>query len=96
MESPNPAEVRIRRDIQGSCVMLSRFCIIFAILYLTAVLILGVYLRSAENRTFYRLCVHEAEQNRLNRELRDKQLRLENMINPIAISQRLEHRGAGG
>jgi len=70
-------------------IMRSRFCFVFVVFYFTAILILTVYLRSADNRVFYRLCVCRAEQGRLKQQLWRKQLQLENLINPAAVSQHL-------
>ena len=66
-----------------------RFCFIFVVFYFTAVLILVISLRSADNRIFYRLCTVNTEQSRLKQQLSNKQLQLENLINPAAVSQRL-------
>jgi len=66
----------------------SRF--VFVVFCFTAVLIFAVYLRSANNRIFYELCECNAEQNRLKQELGTKQLLLESLINPAAISQRVD------
>jgi len=68
----------------------SRFCFVFVVFYFTAVLILTVSLRSADNRIFYKLCTYKAEQSRLKQELWQKQLQLENLINPAAVSRRLD------
>ena len=68
----------------------SRFGFVFVVFYFTAVLILTVSLRSAANRIFYKLCTVNAEQSRLKQELWQKQLQLENLINPAAVSQRLD------
>lgn len=70
--------------------MKSHFRFVFVVFYLTAVLILTVYLRSADNHIFYKLCVHRAEQSRLKQQLGNKQLQLESLINPAAVSQRLD------
>ena len=69
--------------------MRSRFRFIFVVFYFTAVLIFTVCLRSADNRIFYKLSVQKAEQSRLKQQLWQKQLRLESLINPAAVSQRL-------
>jgi len=71
--------------------MSSRFCGIFVIFSFTAVSIFTVSLRSANNRIFYELCTVNAEQNRLKQQLWQKQLQLESLINPAAVSQRLDH-----
>jgi hypothetical protein len=68
-----------------------RFCFVFVIFYFTAVLILTVSLRSADNRLFYRLCIVNSEQSRLKQKLWQKQLQLENLINPVAVSQRFDY-----
>jgi hypothetical protein len=68
-------------------IMKFRFCLV--VFYFTAVLIFTVYLRSANNRIFNKLCTINTEQGRLEQQLRQKQLQLENLINPAAVSQRL-------
>jgi preprotein translocase subunit SecY len=71
-------------------IMMSRFRFVFAVFYFTAILIFAVYLRSANNRIFYEFCRYRGEQSRLKQKLGTKQLLLEGLINPAAISQRLE------
>jgi len=66
-----------------------RFRFVFVIFYFTAVLILTVCLRSADNRIFYKLRTIDAEQGRLKQQLWQKQLQLESLINPAAVSERL-------
>jgi len=66
-----------------------RFRFVFVVFYLTAVLVLTVCVRSAGNRIFYKLCTTEARQERLKQQLWQKQLELESLINPAAISERL-------
>jgi hypothetical protein len=68
---------------------MSRLSIIFAIFCFTAVLILTVSLRTVNDRIFYKLCVVDSEQDRLKKQLWHKQLTLENMISPAAVSERL-------
>jgi cytochrome c-type biogenesis protein CcmE len=75
--------------------MRSRFCFIFVIFYFTAVLILTIYLRGANNRIFYKLYMRTAEQSRLKQQLWQKQLRLENLINPAAVSRHLDGHKTG-
>jgi len=74
--------------------MRSRFCFVFVIFYFTAVLIATVWLRSANNRTFYKLCTINAQQSQLKQQLWQKQLRLENLINPAIVSERLDEEAA--
>jgi len=69
--------------------LMSQFRFVFAVLFLTAILIFAVYLRDANNRIFYQLCMYRTDLNQLKQELGAKQLRLESLINPAAISQRL-------
>ncbi len=69
---------------------MSQFRFVLVVFYFTAVLIFAVYLRGANNRIFYELCSYEAMQGRLKQELGTKQLLLEDLINPAAISQRIE------
>ena len=68
---------------------MSQFRFVFVVFCFTAVLILAVYLRSAGNQVFYQLCSCNVEQSRLKQDLGAKQLLLEGMINPAAISRRL-------
>ncbi len=68
---------------------MSRFRFVFVVFYFTAILIFTVYLRSANNRIFYKLCTINTEQSRLKQQLGNKQLQLESLINPAAVSQRL-------
>ena len=68
---------------------MSQLRFVFVVFCFTAVLIFGVYLRSANNSIFYELCACNAEMSRLKQELGTKQLLLEGLINPAAISQRL-------
>ena len=69
---------------------MSQFRFVFVIFCFTAVLIFAVYLRSANNRIFYELHACNAEQSQLKQDLGTKQLLLESMINPAAISQRVD------
>jgi len=73
---------------------MSRFRFVFVIFYLTAVLIFTVYLRGVNNRIFYELCLCKAEQSRLRQELGTKQLQLEILINPAAVSLRFDESNA--
>jgi hypothetical protein len=73
--------------------MTSRFRFVFVIFFVTAVLILTVQVRSANHRIFYHLCAVNVEQGRLKQQLWQKQLQVENLINPAVISERLEYWG---
>ena len=74
---------------------MSQFRFVLVVFYFTAVLIFAVYLRGANNRVFYKLPQYNTLQNELKQELGAKQLRLENLINPSALSKRLEESDAG-
>ena len=69
---------------------MSRFRFVFVIFYFTGILILAVYLRNAKGRIFYELSTQKGEQRQLNKDLADKQLQLERLINPPAVSDRIE------
>jgi len=60
------------------------------VFYFTAVLIFAVYLRGANNRVFYELSQYNARQRQLKQELVARQLELESLINPAALTQRLD------
>jgi len=66
-----------------------RFRFVFVVFCFTIILIFTVYLRSTENRVFYKLSTNDIKQSRLKQELWRKQLRVENLINPAAVQQRL-------
>ncbi|TFG47921.1 MAG: hypothetical protein E4H40_05570 [Candidatus Brocadiia bacterium] len=68
----------------------SLFRYVYVAFVITTVLIYTVYLRGSINRMTYRLSVRMTEENRLKQDLRQKQLRLESMINPVAISERMK------
>jgi len=69
---------------------MSRLYFVFVVFCFTAVLVFAVYLRSANNQIFYELCACRVEQSRLKQELGTKQLLLEGLINPAAVSQRFD------
>ena len=70
--------------------MKSRFYFVFVVFYCTAIAIFTVHLRTASDRTFYRLCLVHTQRSRLKQQLGKKQLQVEAMINPAAVSQSLE------
>jgi hypothetical protein len=71
-------------------IMLSQFRFIFVIFSLTAVLVFTAHARVTASRVFYKFQVAHVKHNTLNAELKQKQLQLESLINPAAVSQRLE------
>ncbi len=70
--------------------MVSRLCFAFVIFFFAGILILAVYLRSANHRVFYSLRRYTIEQHRLQQELWQKQLRVEVLTSPAAVSERLD------
>ena len=68
---------------------MSHFRFVYVVFCCAAILIVAVYLRSMNNRLFYQLCVCNAERDHLKQDLGAKQLRLESLINPASLSQRL-------
>jgi len=64
---------------------------IFVVSYLTAVLILTAYLRGADDRVFHKIYRINIEQGRLQQQLWQKQLQLENLTNPTAVSECVEY-----
>jgi Tfp pilus assembly protein PilO len=73
--------------------MRSRARFVLVIFFFTATLVLAVSLRGYKDRTFYTLQRYKVEQRRLRQELWQKQLRVESLINPASISQRLDGKG---
>jgi DNA-binding HxlR family transcriptional regulator len=69
---------------------MSQFRFVLVVFYFTAVLIFAVYLRGANNHVFYKLSQYNARQNQLKQRLVAKQLQLESLINPSALSKRLK------
>ena len=69
--------------------MKGRFSLLCMVFYFTVILIVTVFLRGTNDRIFYRLCVINAEQNRLRQQLWHKQLELEQLINPAAVLDNL-------
>lgn len=70
--------------------MVSRLCFIYVIFWLVAVLVLSIFLRDANHHMFYELRVCRGQYNQAIRHLWQKQLELEQSINPRAILQGLE------
>ena len=71
-------------------IMLSQFRFIFVIIALTAVLVFAVHVRITGSRVFYKFQLAHTKQNTLNAELKQKQLQFESLINPAAISKKLQ------
>ncbi len=69
---------------------MSQFRFVLVVFYFTAVLIFAVYLRGANNHVFYKLSEYNLQLNQLGQRLVAKQLELESLINPSALSKRLK------
>ena len=74
---------------------MSQFRFVYVVFCFTAVLIYAVNLRSANNRIFYEYRACNVDIGRLIQELGSKQLLLESLINPAAISKRVSESSAG-
>ncbi len=66
-----------------------RLRFIVTILTISVVLILAVYLRNSGDRLYNQIESEQRRQNRLKLQLRQKQLRLEGLINPARLSESL-------
>jgi len=64
-----------------------RLRFILVTFYITAALVFAVYIRDANNRLFYKIRATHVKQNRLKQQLWQKQLQLENLLNPAKISE---------
>ena len=69
---------------------MSQFRFMLIVFYFTAVMIFAVYLRGANNRVFYKLSEYNAKQHQLKQDLGQRQLLLESLINPAALTKRLD------
>ena len=69
---------------------MSRSRLILVVFHLTIVLIGAVHLRVSASRVFYRWRRAQVAQNYLKLQLGDKQLKLEHLLNPSVISERIE------
>lgn len=63
---------------------------IFIVFSVTGALLFSVFLRRATDSAFYRFRVAHVRQIRLKQNLWQKQLRLENLLNPAALSEHLD------
>ncbi len=70
--------------------MVSRLCFIYVIFWLVAALVLSIFLRDANYQMFYESRVCRGEYSLAVRHLWQKQLELEQSINPGAVLQGLE------
>ena len=74
---------------------MSQFRFVLVVFYFTAVLIFAVYLRGANNRVYYELSQYNAQLGQLKQELGARQLLLESLINPAALTKRLNELQTG-
>ena len=64
-----------------------RLRFILVTFFITAALVFAVYVRDANNRLFYKIRSTQVKQNHLKQQLWQKQLQLENLLNPAKISE---------
>ncbi len=69
---------------------MSRSRLIFVVFYFTVVLIGAVHLRVTATRVFNQWCRADFAQDNLKLQLGGKQLKLEYLLNPSVISERIE------
>ena len=69
---------------------MSRSRLVFIVFYLTAVLIATVQLRTISSRIFYRSRGSVVARDAIKQQLWRKQLQLEGIVNPSAVSERSE------
>ena len=69
---------------------MSRSRLIFVVFYVTVVLIGAVQLRVSASRVFRQWCNAHVAQDNLKLQLGGKQLKLERLLNPSVISERIE------
>ena len=69
---------------------MNRICFIFIVLYITAVLVYTVQLRTSQSQSFYRFRAAYIKQAALKKLLWQQQLRLERLTNPNAVSETVE------
>jgi len=73
---------------------MSRPRLIFVVFYLTVVLIGAVHLRVSASRLFYQCRRALVARDNLKLQLGDRQLKLEQLLNPSVILERLEKEDA--
>lgn len=76
--------------------MKAGFCFLVAVFYFAAVLLATVYLRASNDRISYKICRYTVEQNWLKQRLWQKQLEVEKLINPAAVSRTVTAQRDGG
>jgi hypothetical protein len=66
-----------------------RFRFSYAIICLTGILIFSIYLRGATDTINYKLYQTNVEHTRLRQQLGNEQIRLEGLINPASLMERV-------
>jgi len=62
-----------------------RVYFIIVVFVITAVLVGAVYVRSVNNRMYYKFSVCKAEQNRIRQQLGKAQIQVESLISPASV-----------
>ncbi len=65
---------------------------VYVVFCCTAILVLGISLRSDENSAFYKLCQVTTNQSRVKQQIWQKQMELESLLNPEKVSKLLEQK----
>lgn len=67
------------------------FRLVFVALFFTLVMLFAASIRNANDRIFYKIMAARVSQNRLKQQLAARQLRLENLINPASVSEKIDY-----
>jgi len=69
--------------------MVSRICFVYMAFCLISILVVSIFLRDANSHMFYQLRICHGENERLKQQLWQKQLELEQLINPESVFERV-------
>ena len=67
------------------------FRLVFVAFFFTSVMLFAASVRNANDRIFYKIMAARLSQNRVKQQLAAKQLRLENLINPASVSEKIDN-----
>ena len=87
---PTTTPSTISPTLRGLRKFFSSSNVFFIVFYLTALLTTAVGLRISSSRLFYKFNKAVIKQNRLRQQLWQKQLEMEGLISPYAVSERTE------
>ncbi len=69
--------------------MVSKACFVFVVICCVVLMTAVVYIRDANNHSFYQLRIYQADYDHLKQGLWQKELRLESLTNPFALMDQL-------